>query len=60
MDKVKVLDGRDFGLRWNGCFITLEDYENITYGKYEQEIWDLLEYNSFEFDEYKHEVWEIE
>lgn len=59
-DLIKVLDGRDFRERWDGLFIKYDDYENISYGNYEQELHDLFEYHSFPFDEELHEVWDIE
>ncbi|QVW53907.1 hypothetical protein TaPaz_126 [Acinetobacter phage TaPaz] len=59
-DLIKVLDGGDFRTRWEGLCITLEDFENINYENYEQELHDLFEYHSFKFYENKHEYWEIE
>ena len=58
-EKIKVLDGRDFRDRWDGLFITLDDYENIDCDEYEQQLHDLFEYHSFPFDESKHEYWEL-
>lgn len=60
IEKIKVLDGRDFRDRWNDLCITLDDYENINCDNYEQELHDLFEYNSFAFDESKHEYWELD
>lgn len=56
---IKVVDGRDFRERWDGWFITLDDYENIDCDDYEQQLFDLFENHSFKFDESKHEYWEI-
>lgn len=58
-DKIKVISGSDFRDRWNGWYITLEDYENISIYSYDQELYNIFEYYSFEFDEEKHECVEI-
>lgn len=59
-DLIKVLDGGDFGSRWEGWCIKLEDYENIDCNDYEEQLYNLFEYYSFKFDETEHEYWEID
>lgn len=55
MNKIKVLDGRDFGMRLDNYCITLDDCENIDCDNYDQQLYDLFEYHSFTFNEEKHE-----
>lgn len=59
IEKIKVLDGRDFRDRWDNYCIKLSDYENIDCDNYDQQLYDLFEYHSFTFDESKHEYWEL-
>lgn len=60
MDKIKVVDCRDFGREYDEICILLSDYEEIDCERYESQLEELIKNKGFSFDELKHEYWELD
>ena len=60
MDKIKVVDCRDFCRECDEICILLSDYEEIDCEKYESQLSELIRSKGFSFDESKHEYWELD